>query len=1555
MEEDNQQKDPLKVFFTTSNQIIIDEKLEYSLLTNNGMKNLEKLLVEKVIKNNEDFTVSVYSFCIIPEELKEIDRDIELKKYKAIIKLKYDKNDYYGFIFFKENRSNFIYDFKFKENKNNNFPPIHLDLNKLEQLKIYSKLLKQLKIKQGHPLSLALLSDSKYFLMGKNAKFYLDFFLELFKQCYSTNEIKTLLMMFKLNKVKLPKELIVKEYSSILKLVESKPNIITKYCSQNDNKDKYYKLFYTLLLYFRSNYEKENINELLNKKENWLYYKEIITNNYEYFSNIKLPEELINEILNQKNLTYEIIKGVLLYIGSIEKLLITINNNIDIISECIIKEKKILKICEFSTPKETDDLNKISFEIEKLLKYQLKKNERFILFGKEFLEKYEQFYKEKGLENTNSLIKSITLSEKNYEDNIELNEEEQNENCPLPAIVSKSIESNDINNNKIEKRIIMPTIGNVSVGKSYFLNSLFGIDFCQVKSGITTKFLLFIRHVDNLKEPKLYNISPLKNKNNSYDFYRTGEIIVGEKNIKDKIEEINNYNMRNKATFYMLEIEIKSIKNKEFLNKVDFLDVPGLNESGEDYIGIYFKFIKDMVKYCLIIFSTENYHSRDSIEVINKVKKNIYVPIENFLLILNKIDKVNGRISETVYDFKKIILNSFSFNCYNNTIVPVNSLKLKSEIQIETDFYQYLNYYFLEYISVIIIDNELSFSDFLQRKIKTIYSESKKKELLKKEINNFDSNILENSKKILINFIEEKKGKGYNLMIDPDDKNDINIIKQFYICFNKRLIIPKNSNAIKEINNYFDKINDYTFPKQIIPEKNEKEEFIYDNSEEHTLLKELNEFFNNTFNSPKLKKFGVIIPLLNKDFKILKNYILNSNLLFLPVLGVSNSGKSSFINCLLQNDILNCDSKECTRRGVIIRYIEEKNKISLYSIKFKFEKNETSNKYYYYTKQNLLSNKIEHIKEIIKILNESYPINEEDSFLLLEINIPVLDDLDLKPEIKNNVCFIDFPGHNTNNNLFFDKDIYQNVLKMSSFFIYMNSGKAFKEESNKSLLSKIFREVINIRIGDINPQQFIDLCLFVFNKADSLEEKEKNLEGIQEEVKEILGLSKDFNANISCSLFSSFIYNKFIKQTYSYKINNFNEILERYYIKFKEQLDNHQDFIGFEKEENFLNYIITNLSKMIKTDFNGLPTFNDNNDNAQNDIISFEIMKKIDKIIGEFFSKYNLIKDLNYEKNILKISTLLIYCKINISKINFYKESYAEETFKKISENINKSSNLKKNEFINHLERCFYFMNIFFRIETPLNNIKAKEDFEKASNEVINKIKNIFKEYNPENIINKNKKDITIFLDERGKSFKNLMKENKNNLEKVIISTNEILKLKINSLKEELDNYFIELKEEILVELSKIGGNNLELNNKKNVVKELSIGKKILIGAIAVPTAIIGISLCIVLGITLGLPSFFINKIRNAFKEEEIKFKEYLKQVKDDMNNLINNFLFNYNNKIFDLQEITIENIRRMQGLIQASFIETDDYWNESKEKYLKIFKHYEKIKNLIQKEIVNN
>ena len=1505
-----------KVFFIIGIKSNKDFKFKCSLSSKEGMINLN---IVHII-NIEEKKIYVYSFEIIPEALK--DKDILSKNYQAKINL---NNKYVGFILFRESNNNFIYDFKFEEIKEKNInSEIFLNLGKLEQLKIFIEVLKKLKIKQSDPLSLDLIRDSQKLLIGKNTTYYFDFYLEILKQCYSIKEVKVLLMAFNLNKVILPTKFNVKKYSSILNLIDKNPNVLTKFCSENDNKDKYLKIFYNLLLYFRANYEEDKVHDLLNKKELWKYYIDILPINHKYYFNIEIPDELINQILNQKILSYYIIKGTLSYISSNKNLMIAINNNIDSIFKFCSKNEFILNFNDLSLPKEEDNIREILAEIAKIIDFELENNKQFISFNEDFWKKYLSFGINKNEEMKN-LIRNAIFVCQTIDKELDINNFELN----LDNDIKK--EKDNKGKKLLEKRLLMPAIGNVSVGKSYFLNSLFGIDFCQVKSAITTKFILFIRHIDNLTEPKLYNLQPIKN-GDLYDFIKDDEIITGENKIKKKINEINN-NFENdgKPMFFILEIEIKSIKNKTFLNQVDFLDVPGLNESDVNYIDIYFPYIKDMIKYCLIIFSTENYNSRDSLDVISKVKENIYIPMKNFLLILNKIDKVEGKIEETLHDFKKIIFDYEGINYYDNTIVPVNSLKLKSEIQIEINFNHFINYYFIDYSNTNKENEMFSFLDYIQKTIIKNVDQEKKK-LLKTEIKNLKKEVVEEIKTSLESFIKEMKSKGYVLMVDLENKNELNTIKMFYLCFLKRFLVPENSNILKKINNYFNSINDYSLPKKNEITNSEEEIFIYDDNEEHKFLKKLDDFFNNIFTSSKLRKFGNIVPLLNNDFKVLQHYILNSELIYIPILGISNSGKSSFLNCLIQRDILSCDSSECTRRGMIIRYIKDKNNTSLYSIKFKHSDN-LNNIYYYYIKKNLLSKKIEEIKEIINITNESYPKNEEDSFFLLEINIPFLDDIKIKSEIKYNICFIDFPGHNTNNNLFFDREVYQKVIKMSSFFIYLNSGKAFKEESNKILLSKLFKEVISIREGDISPEEYINLCLFIFNKVDTLEEKEKNLDGIQEEIKEILNIPKNFSSNISCSFFSSLLYKKFIEKELDYKAE---QIVNSVYLQFQSQNEEiDDDLFGNEKETNFLEYMKTYLSKKIKFDFYEKPYFMLNTDD------SFASSSEIYKELQTNLDKKNIIKDKNFEKNLLYISKLLTYCQENFSNLNYFKDSYAFETFEKISIKIVKSYELKKKEYNNHLERFFYFMNIFFRIENKFEKKDAKEDFEKIAKKVLNNMENIFNDFKGEKIIKTHRKQILEYIKIKQKDFKILMQENENNVEQVIFLIDGKIDQQIEEFKDSIKVELTKVENKIAEEMINIGISEASILERE-IKYEKSLGMKILLGfnycTLGISTVVFGIGY----GLLYALPNYLINKVK-----EERKFNQYIDEQKEYLNNLMKSYSNSIKKNLEKFKKMSFENAKRLLGLLESNSIETNDYWKEAKEKYIIIYNDYKNLKHL--------
>ena len=184
---------------------------------------------------------------------------------------------------------------------------------------MYIEVLKKFKLKPGDSLLLDLILDTQKFFMDNNTKYYLDFYLEVFKLCYSRKEIKRILMMFNLERVKLPEKIEINNYSNMMSLIEKKPDILTKYCKEIDNKNQMLKRFCILLLYFRANYDKEKVLDLLSKKEFRKFYIEILPLNYQFFSNIEIPEELINGMLHQNKLSFKIIKGTFSYIHSNKK------------------------------------------------------------------------------------------------------------------------------------------------------------------------------------------------------------------------------------------------------------------------------------------------------------------------------------------------------------------------------------------------------------------------------------------------------------------------------------------------------------------------------------------------------------------------------------------------------------------------------------------------------------------------------------------------------------------------------------------------------------------------------------------------------------------------------------------------------------------------------------------------------------------------------------------------------------------------------------------------------------------------------------------------------------------------------------------------------------------------------------------------------------------------------------------------------------------------------------------------------------------------------------
>ena len=206
----------------------------------------------------------------------------------------------------------------------------------------------------------------------------------------------------------------------------------------------------------------------------------------------------------------------------------------------------------------------------------------------------------------------------------------------------------------------IPIIGAISAGKSTFLNAFLGINILETGLTTTTKFVCLIKNSQNIS---FYHVIP-KNEDNKISLIKEGNEIKSETQIKQKIEEINERLTKKQGTkddiFYVLEIPIKNIDNSLLLESTYFMDVPGLDEEGSEYIQNIFSIINlDDILFEIIIFDSTNIGSDTILNILKKLKSKNVLKTKNNLFILNKIDQVTkgGENIETI--FKKYFYETF--------------------------------------------------------------------------------------------------------------------------------------------------------------------------------------------------------------------------------------------------------------------------------------------------------------------------------------------------------------------------------------------------------------------------------------------------------------------------------------------------------------------------------------------------------------------------------------------------------------------------------------------------------------------------------------------------------------------------------------------------------------------------------------------------------------------------------------------------------------------------------------------------------------------------------
>ena len=242
---------------------------------------------------------------------------------------------------------------------------------------------------------------------------------------------------------------------------------------------------------------------------------------------------------------------------------------------------------------------------------------------------------------------------------------------------------------KIEIKNLSPMIAMISSGKTSILKVLYDIDFLEVSAGIGTKFVNIIRYNPKVgKEPKFYHLIVKKGKNGKYEYFKDPNFkeVIGSEDIKKKNMELNELykskqNVPYEDLFYMVEVGHSNlIGDEEYLKNYDLVDIPGVSEykgnendkeeapaageskkgekktktiydsieksmlsydpkSEKTYLTEFFKIMKDNINSGIIVFSVDNFQLAENYEIIGKLQKVLNKPIENYLVLLNKIDR----------------------------------------------------------------------------------------------------------------------------------------------------------------------------------------------------------------------------------------------------------------------------------------------------------------------------------------------------------------------------------------------------------------------------------------------------------------------------------------------------------------------------------------------------------------------------------------------------------------------------------------------------------------------------------------------------------------------------------------------------------------------------------------------------------------------------------------------------------------------------------------------------------------------------------------------------
>ena len=258
------------------------------------------------------------------------------------------------------------------------------------------------------------------------------------------------------------------------------------------------------------------------------------------------------------------------------------------------------------------------------------------------------------------------------------------------------IEENININNELSAKIV------INYEEIFYMTEINDSPFIKDKTFLLTHDLCDIPGLSEYqsnkdKEENINEINIKKDPNNFDDKIKEGE---------EKFGLFSNFNLLQKD-----EEEKKIIlNNKETDNNEDDIFYNVNIEKETTYLTKIFNIIKNYIDGGIIVLSLDKFYFNENYELIAKLHKVTQKDIDNFLIILNKID-LSQNPANDIEKCKGLLYQNFpkgkTFNLNSNTFIPLSTFQLQNELLMSKDFKYLINYHFFNYIYIMMKENGL--------------------------------------------------------------------------------------------------------------------------------------------------------------------------------------------------------------------------------------------------------------------------------------------------------------------------------------------------------------------------------------------------------------------------------------------------------------------------------------------------------------------------------------------------------------------------------------------------------------------------------------------------------------------------------------------------------------------------------------------------------------------------------------------------------------------------------------------------------------------------------